>query len=386
MKYMKQNINIEAEGSELVLKNKAGDYVIIPKKYRTEVQGMIEDGCHSCIDSLVETLPIMDDYAEDGSLFPDWDKVKNKIKKVKNKIKATLNPNLNPKNWGVPDYTYKGSKGAAYAAAKRAGEKEFMWNNGRYNTDYDGTVEEEVKSYFPEYNVITGVEPGNLVKTALHRFYRSIPPKWPHVFTGDLNKKTAIDYPAGYNYSDFGVNAYDDTKYYASKINTGSIYDEISKMTENNNAGEYSFINHNCAGAVCDGLNLPYGKLPLPSTVPMKLKSKYPTIELTSNVTDAKELSNLYNRFNNDGKESLLNTNANTLEKHSSDKHLIKLLQDTLFEKGYKLPKSTKKDGAFDGIWGDETKNALLDYQSKNKPKPVVNKATRLDKYSKNQY
>jgi len=73
---MKQNINIEAEGNELVLKNKAGDYVIIPKKYRTEVQDMIKDGCHSCIDTLVETLPVMEDYAGDGSLLPDWDKVK----------------------------------------------------------------------------------------------------------------------------------------------------------------------------------------------------------------------------------------------------------------------------------------------------------------------
>ena len=31
-----------------------------------------------------------------------------------------------------------------------------MWNNKRYNTKYAGTVQEEVKSYFPEYNVITG--------------------------------------------------------------------------------------------------------------------------------------------------------------------------------------------------------------------------------------
>ncbi len=68
---MKQNINIEAEGLELILKNKAGDYVIIPKKYRTEVQGMIKDGCHSCIDKVVETLPVMSDYAEDGSLIPE---------------------------------------------------------------------------------------------------------------------------------------------------------------------------------------------------------------------------------------------------------------------------------------------------------------------------
>lgn len=68
---MKQNINIEAEGNELILKNKAGDYVIIPKKYRLEVQDMIKENCHSCIDKLVETLPVMENYAEDGSLLPD---------------------------------------------------------------------------------------------------------------------------------------------------------------------------------------------------------------------------------------------------------------------------------------------------------------------------
>ena len=77
---MKQNINIEAEGNELVLKNKANDYVIIPKKYRKEVQDMIKEGCHDCIDKLVETLPVMEDYAQDGSLLPDWDKVKSTFK------------------------------------------------------------------------------------------------------------------------------------------------------------------------------------------------------------------------------------------------------------------------------------------------------------------
>ena len=77
---MKQNLNIEAEGSELILKNKAGDYVIIPKKYRTEVQGMIKDGCHGCIDALVETLPVMADYAQDGSLLPSWDEIKSTVK------------------------------------------------------------------------------------------------------------------------------------------------------------------------------------------------------------------------------------------------------------------------------------------------------------------
>lgn len=73
---MKQNINIEAEGSELVLKNKAGDYVIIPKKYRLEVQDMIKENCHGCIDKLVETLPVMEDYAEDGTIVSELYKQK----------------------------------------------------------------------------------------------------------------------------------------------------------------------------------------------------------------------------------------------------------------------------------------------------------------------
>ena len=68
---MKNNTTVNAEGQELILKNKVGDYVIIPKKYRLEVQDMIKENCHSCIDKLVETLPVMEDYAEDGSLLPD---------------------------------------------------------------------------------------------------------------------------------------------------------------------------------------------------------------------------------------------------------------------------------------------------------------------------
>lgn len=68
-------MKIEAEGLELILKNKAGDYVIIPKKYRKEVEGMISDGCHGCIDKLVDTLPTMEDYAEDGTLIPNIEKL-----------------------------------------------------------------------------------------------------------------------------------------------------------------------------------------------------------------------------------------------------------------------------------------------------------------------
>ena len=42
-------------------------------------------------------------------------------------------------------------------------------------------------------------------------------------------------------------------------------------------------------------------------------------------------------------------------------------LQRELTNRGYKLPKSTKKDGSFDGIYGPETRQALTDWQEKNK-------------------
>jgi hypothetical protein len=48
-------------------------------------------------------------------------------------------------------------------------------------------------------------------------------------------------------------------------------------------------------------------------------------------------------------------------------------LQRELSNRGYKFPKSTKSDGTFDGIYGPETKQALLDYQSKNAKSKLKN-------------
>ena len=67
---MDKNINIEAEGGELILSNENGDHVIIPKKDREMVQGKIKEECHSCLDDYIKTLPTMEKYAEDGSVIP----------------------------------------------------------------------------------------------------------------------------------------------------------------------------------------------------------------------------------------------------------------------------------------------------------------------------
>ena len=49
---MKQNINIEAQGGELVLRNAHGDVVIIPRNKRREALGYLAKGDHSAIDAI----------------------------------------------------------------------------------------------------------------------------------------------------------------------------------------------------------------------------------------------------------------------------------------------------------------------------------------------
>lgn len=71
-----KNLKIEVEDKELFLVNEASDKVIIPVNKAKWVKQKLSEGCHSCIDSLVETLPVASQYAQDGSLYPPNTKVK----------------------------------------------------------------------------------------------------------------------------------------------------------------------------------------------------------------------------------------------------------------------------------------------------------------------
>ena len=63
-------MKIEAEGRERIIKNSNGHHVIIPKNKATQVKKLLKDECHDCIDKIVSELPVMADYAENGSLIP----------------------------------------------------------------------------------------------------------------------------------------------------------------------------------------------------------------------------------------------------------------------------------------------------------------------------
>ena len=107
---------IEAEGSELILRNEHGDYAIIPKKHRLEVQDMVKSGCHGCIDALVDTLPVMNDYAQDGSLYPE---------------EPVINPN-NPIQ--LKEVTIK-AEAPTWVKYKQAWEKENPFDINKYVED-----------------------------------------------------------------------------------------------------------------------------------------------------------------------------------------------------------------------------------------------------------
>ena len=83
---------------------------------------------------------------------------------------TTILSYLNPKNWGVADYTNTGNFDSAYSAARKAGEKEFMFNNKRYNTKYAGTPKEQLKQ--------TGITDDQIQGTGFikDRLYKNLKP------------------------------------------------------------------------------------------------------------------------------------------------------------------------------------------------------------------
>ena len=94
---------IEVEGGEISLKNSHGDIVIIPKNKASWVKQKLSEGCHGCIDSLVESLPSMRDYAEDGGIYPPEYELMSKVLSQRNKNLNWVDRGLNPDNYGKID-------------------------------------------------------------------------------------------------------------------------------------------------------------------------------------------------------------------------------------------------------------------------------------------
>ena len=275
-----------------------------------------------------------------------------------------LKSKINPKNWRVPDYSDKGDFNTAYSTAKKAGEEEFMWNGKRYNTKYAGTPRQEVGAYGIDGKPVHRMDLNNPLqvnryKTGHNTFLVGhIEVGYPlqHRLTGGINK----------NSSGFNVEDFISEKDVGEQLYVYGADDYNIESAEYNY--DYNLLTNNCADAVCDAFGLNSKGITTPKDASNKIKDKYQTIDVMG-----RTYSDYFAKWR-DAKKNILNdadywigiSNSPDIVSTPLSKNIIRTIQNSLHKNGYDLP-LTFKSGLADGIWGDETKQALLDYQTKNK-------------------
>lgn len=380
---MYKNIKVEAENLELILENSHGDKAIIPANKRDWVKQKLSEGCHDCIDSLVETLPVASQYAQDGSWFPSW---------------------MNPYNWGVTDYSDKGDFNTAFSIARKKGEKEFLFKGERYNTNYKGTPQQQLKETGLTDEQIQNRSKlnKNLTKNIYPYSYNNLEKRiWT---AGILGKKEENREAIDKDPRPYDKEKLDALNLYAGvpqKNNTFRI-SNYKPSTSKDNINYYTFNNQNDR-FVENLINYAYAKskdsftlsgksydIGVKGIVADQEKNVMGNYKMSTGEDDRGTYVSFYDKWDlapaDFGKpfeiyDRIYTRNYFGKQKrmYYSDKELSEIdinkknfdtlaLQKELNNRGYKLPKSTKSDETFDGIFGDETKNALLEYRkSQNK-------------------
>ena len=390
----------------------------------------------------------------------NWDKIKSTVKDIARPIYHKY------KKLTTPDYSDKGNRHEAYAAARKAGEKEFMWNNGRYNTDMAGTAAQQL-----QWSGITNeqLQNRNFIQ---ERLSNNLAPVGYDNITSRLfnavvmNKKDAINYISNSRLDAYNLyvgkpqtnNTFSISRYIPSKskdknviyyslnndefkdrlINLVNEEEDIAKylkfivdkdlpssresamgkffpsVSEDNNGKYIAYYDKWDLNPL--NLKVPFTNKEIPTDFGKPFEI-YDRIYYRDNPNYNKELFNQLNNklkytenlkteydsygnyvyrdidnnivtlpnnisylidYQNELKDKIKNFPKKYIRQYYSDKELSELdpnkrnfdtlaLQRELNNRGYKLPKSTKEDGTFDGIWGDETKNALLEYQKSYK-------------------
>jgi len=364
---MYKNIKVEAEHNELILENSHGDTVIIPANKRNWVKQKLSEGCHDCIDSLVETLPVASQYAQDGSWFPSW---------------------MNPMNWGVTDYSdkYK-TQNEAY---KNAPDKsEFLYNGVRIRKDIQADNRNSAflqnKNFWREYKkyLTENFNDNEIEKRyndALDLHYKYGNPKI-NLLSDDDTKANKY----GTKYMDVSKKGRANFNQYTNSLNlpynVNEKYDfnflfnnykqEMLHARQLKDLGLEEFIRHQKEDFVRN--KVPYYDA---NAYDKAMYKDLKSIEGVHRV-QSEGINSRYERdYDLEEKPKYKQDRLEILNKYKTiefnpygNQGDLRVIQKALVEQGYKLPKSIKSDGTFDGIFGEETKAALLDYQTKNKPK-----------------
>jgi hypothetical protein len=351
---------------------------------------------------------------------------------------TTILSYLNPKNWGVTDYSDRKDFNTAYSDARNKGEKEFLYNGQRFNTrkdtdpipyigsnpnqkEYDAVLRQQYPEFYKILN--RGQNVGNISfeGVSLTQPDRAFIKKNPNLLSSGNSKIAVGQTPS---LQQFIGNLIAETAHLKDKNLDESIFNPYSWKSRFESTGldddtMYKIpgnMEYNTHRLFEPGIAmLAYGNLSpddikrIQKYLEVKedgyfgektykaLQDKYKDDEYIKegisqhqfytsdkdinpiNMGEFPELSKrylhelnkevplkYYDRFKNPLIDASYTDNA--LLSTSGDNMNALLLQQALKKRGYDLPKSTNKYGKFDGIYGDETKKALLDYQAKNKP------------------
>lgn len=368
-----------------------------------------------------------------NNLIPNTSKITKPKPSLYNSVVNKLNDfGLNPKNWGVEDLSNLKTRGEAFNTARNKGEKEFMYKGTRYNTNYAGTPEQQLKE-----TGLTNEQLQNrstLNKNLANNLY---PYTYDNVISrvlsaGIMNKKEEerksyekgiYDVPESKKQDERRLDALNLYSGIPQKNNTFGISKYIPTDSKDKNKTYYNFNNRNRENieeklindtnyidkTKKEDIKVGIKKIDLDDITGMgvmggytvttgkdkrgKYISYYDKWDLNPlNLSiDGKELPTnfgkpfeIYDRvyvknYGDKGLKRMFYTDEELSKLNPNKKNFDTLaLQRELNNRGYKLPKSTKKESendsrtyflpnSFDGVFGDETKQALLDYQSKNK-------------------
>lgn len=351
------------------------------------------------------------------------------IKKAqKGNIISDVSALINYNNWGVPDYTNKGSFNTAFKFAKDNKADEFMWNNNRYHTNKDnepltGNSETNKRlSFSPEYVKMAnrGRKPNTVeIDNSIYRANYRPSTKTITYSNGNIDSYNA-ELSHHKRQSDAqNKYAYEFMKYGDSKNGSQGVYNTkgtleydthrltepaLAMMLQGNFSPEDVKKIQRYVGAKEDGI--------LQEETYRKIVNKYYNYNKVKEFRKEANVDNYENQYNYDQDlkyDNLvypigsvmapyyisalandpnigLSSLVNNLQGHSySDKELtdldinkfdVRKLQTDLFNKGYDLQLVKKeRDGwynwEFDGILGKETMNALMDYRAKHTPKTI---------------
>jgi len=112
-----------------------GESVFLDPRFKDQRYYVNEQGDHVVPPQDLALFDVQDNIWESGTSMPSLE-IKGRAAKKPGMLKS-VGAALNPKNWGVDDYSQYATRDEAFAKARAAGEAEFMWNDDRYNTRKD---------------------------------------------------------------------------------------------------------------------------------------------------------------------------------------------------------------------------------------------------------